>query len=275
VPAAIATSAGLAYDRVSSRFVVADARQRKLQIIDERSHRVMDLVTSASAGFFGITGFEIDDARGDLWVVSAESAGAHDGRPQSALHKIQLVSGRPIERVPVPEDDGPCRLVDVAVTPSGTVFVLDAAGRRLLRFQPATRSFATVAALNAAGVTSLAAPGEHLVYVAGTEGIIAVDTATGVATPVPAARGVRLATIERLRWAHDSLLAIQRLDDGTRRSVRFRLARGRAVSADVIDTGLPMDGGAAATLSGDDVYVAVRQAGSDGDEIVIRRSRVR
>src|SRR5262249_4305503 len=94
------SSTGLAYDKVSSRFVVADARQRKLVIIDERSHSLVDLVTSASADFFDITALEIDPLRGDLWVVSAEPSGtAPDRPPATALHKLQLVSGRPLIRV--------------------------------------------------------------------------------------------------------------------------------------------------------------------------------
>src|SRR6185295_3678337 len=92
-------SAGLAYDRVSSRFVVADGGLRKLVIIDERSGHVVDLVTSASAGFYDITGLEIDPLRGDLWVVSAEPTASGTDRPASSLHKLQLVSGRPVAQI--------------------------------------------------------------------------------------------------------------------------------------------------------------------------------
>src|SRR5690242_3025802 len=89
IPEIVLGSAALAYDRVSSRFVVVDAGLRKLKIIDERLSHVVDLVTAASAGFYDITGLEIDPVRGELWVVSSEPASspAPDHWPASALHR--------------------------------------------------------------------------------------------------------------------------------------------------------------------------------------------
>ena len=76
---------------------VRRAGSRKLVIVDERMHLVVDLVREASAGFYDIAAFEIDPWRGDLWVVSAdEKAGA------TALHHVQMVSGRPLERLDLP-----------------------------------------------------------------------------------------------------------------------------------------------------------------------------
>src|SRR5262249_23179026 len=42
---------GVAYDRVSARFVLADRRGRKLLSVDERSHHLVELVGAESAGF--------------------------------------------------------------------------------------------------------------------------------------------------------------------------------------------------------------------------------
>ena len=270
----VASPAGLAYDRVSSRFVVADGLRHKLVVIDERSRHVLDLVTARSAGFFDITGFDVDAVRGDLWVVSAEPS-ADAGRGATALHKIQLVSGRPLERIVVPDDQRPCRLTDVAVTPNGTVFVLDGEGSRLLRFQPSTRTLLPVAELRLPGTVTLAPVSDHIVYVAHKSGIVRVDTATGKVAPLTGSREDALAGVERMRWMRDSLFGIQRLPDGRRHSVRIRLANGRAASIDIIDPGLSLDEGAAAAVSDDEFYVAVHQAGAHGDEIVIRRSRLR
>ena len=72
VPSLAMTPVALAHDRASGRFVFGDATGRKLVIVDERMHFVVDLVREASAGFYDITAFEIDARRGDLWVVSAE-----------------------------------------------------------------------------------------------------------------------------------------------------------------------------------------------------------
>src|SRR5262249_50882447 len=215
---------GLAYDKVSSRFVVADARQRKLVIIDERSHSLVDLVTSASADFFDITALEIDPLRGDLWVVSAEPSGtAPDRPPATALHKLQLVSGRPLIRVLVPDDMQPSRLVDVAVTPDGTVLVLDAVGKRILQLSAATRTLKPVVTLHLEGATSLAPLNDRIVYVAHASGVARVDTSTGTVAPLESSRDVQLGDFERLRWTRDSLVGVQRSSDGSRRIVRVTI----------------------------------------------------
>jgi len=268
-------SAGLAYDRVSSRFVVADGGLRKLVIIDERSGHVVDLVTSASAGFYDITGLEIDPLRGDLWVVSAEPTASGTDRPASSLHKLQLVSGRPVAQIPVPADLQPCRLTDVAVTRDGGVLVLDAIGNRVLRLRSATNTFAAVATLHVEGSTSLAAAGDRIAYVAHASGVARVDTVTGAVHPLTSAPDVQLGGLERIRWARDSLIGIQRLSDGSQRAVRIRLADGRAAAMDVLDSGITATDHPVATVSGDEFYLLVHQASGGGNDVVIRRSSVR
>jgi hypothetical protein len=261
---------------VSSRFVVADARQRKLVIIDERSGHLVDLVTSASAGFYDITAFEVDPLRGDLWVVSAEAAAAAPDRsPATALHKLQLVSGRPLDRIVVPADLQPSRLTDVAVARDGSVVVLDTTGNRILRLRPATHDLAPVATFHLEGATSLAPSGDHTVYVAHASGIARVDTSTGSVEPLASARDVNVTGFERIRWARDSLVGIQRLADGSRRAVRLRILQGRASGIDIIDSDIALTDDPAATVSGDDFYFLVHQPRGDAGDVVIRRSRLR
>ena len=276
IPGTILGSAGLAYDRVSSRFVVADAGLRKLMIIDERSRHLVDLVTSASAGFYDITGLEIDPSRGDLWVVSAEPAATSDERAgASALHRLQLVSGRPLDRIPIPNDLRPCRLGDVAVTHDGSVLVLDTMGSRLLRFRPAAHTLTPVARLHLQSPTSVAVAGERVVYVAHAAGIARVDTVTGRVKPVSSSGDVSLIGFERIRWALDSLVGIQRLSDGTRRAVHVKIVDARAVGIDTIDTDLSATDHPVATVSGDEFYFLVHQTDGDPGDVVIRRSRMR
>jgi len=266
-------SSGLAYDRVSSRFVMADAGQRKLVIVDERSRRLVDLVTSASAGFYDITALEIDPARGDLWVVSAESPTASDRSPASALHKLQLVSGRPLERIPIPADLQPCRLADVAVMPNGVVLVLDTVGKRLLRFQ--SGMFKSVAALSLESPTSMAAASNRIVYVTHGSGIARVDIVTGAVEALASSRDVQLAGFERIRWALNSLVGIQRLADGTQRAVRIKIVGSRAAAIELLDSGLSSTDLPVATVSGDEFYFLVQQSEGDASILSIRRSRLR
>jgi hypothetical protein len=276
IPGIVLGSAGLAYDRASSRFVVVDAGLRKLVIIDERSSHVVDLVTSASAGFYDITGFEIDSVRGELWVVSSQPASSPpDDAPASALHRLQLVSGRPLQRIPCPVELQPCRFQDVGVTRDGSVMVLDVAGNRVLRWRPASRSFTAVATVHVEGATSLAPSGDRFVYVAHASGIERVDTSSGTVEPVAHSRDVETAGFERIRWARDSLIGVQRLPDGSQRAVRIRIVAGRAAGIDIIDGGIGAADNPLATASGDEIYVLVHPRGREAGELVIRRGVLR
>ncbi|HEY2904872.1 MAG TPA: hypothetical protein VGJ29_03170 [Vicinamibacterales bacterium] len=271
IPGEVVGSAGLAYDRVSSRFVVADARLQKLIVIDEQSRHRVDLVTASSAGFYDITGLEIDPRRGNLWVVSAQpAAAAPSGSPASAVHKLQLVSGRPLDRIPVPADLQPCRLADVAVTRDGDVLLLDTIGNRVLRLRQATRTFTTVATLHVQGSTSLAAAEGRIVYVAYASGIARVDTLTGAVKALANPRDVALDGFERIRWAGDSLVGVQHVPDASQRVVRIRVADTRAVGIDIIDSGTATDR-SVVTVSGAEFYFLVHRLGDDADDVVIRR----
>jgi hypothetical protein len=263
--------AGLTYDRVSSRFVVADENRRNLMVIDERSHHVIDLVTAESAGFNDITSLEIDPARGDLWVVSADPSAC-------ALHKVQLVSGRPLDRIPLPAELEPCRVVDLAVTPAGRVLLLDVVSPKLIEYRQANHTFRNVTTLQIEGATSLASAGERVVYIAHRSGIARVDVVTGAVESLAASPNVTLSGFERIRWTHDSLAGVQRTTDGRERAVRIRIAEGRATTLEVLDDGLSAADRPVGTVSGDDFYLLTAEPSSEpgaGRDLVIRRSRVR
>src|SRR3989442_60181 len=116
---------GVAYDAVSQRFLFGDRLGRKLIVVGDGSNHPVDFVRADSAGFQEISAIEIDAKRGDLWVASAADGGG-------TLHKLQLVSGRPLKAFRVDADLEPVTLVDLAVTPPGTVLVLDSASGQLL-----------------------------------------------------------------------------------------------------------------------------------------------
>ncbi len=135
---------GLAYDSLSARFVVGDRLGRKLIVVDERSNRKTDLVLADSAGFLEIAAVEIDAKRGDLWVASV---GAEHG--EGTLHKLQLVSGRPLQSFRVALRSNPYRLVDVAIGPTGTVFVLDSLTPQIFVLRAGRRTLESLGRINA------------------------------------------------------------------------------------------------------------------------------
>ncbi len=280
VPGAALTPTGLAYDSVSGRFVVGDGPKRKLQVIDERSRHVIDLVGSGSAGFYDITALEIDPHRGDLWVVSADDQVADAGRQSgTALHKLQLISGRPLSLLPVPDDLKPARFADVAVTARGTVFVLDSVGARIFRLAAGRSSMAVAITLGLKGPTSLGPAGDRLIYVAHTEGVACVDLTARTVRAVTGSKKVPLTGLERIRWERNALVGIQRTTDGGRRAVRVRLSSSgrRALAVEILDADVPMAHPTAAALSGDVFYFLTEGSSAGGSDpaLIVRRVRLR
>ena len=273
LPSGSMTPAGLAHDGVSGRYVLADRTHRKLVIVDERAHHLVDLVDAASAGFNDITALVIDARRGDLWVVSgSEADGEHAAA--SVLHRVQLISGRPLASWPLPKSFGPARFADVDVGDGDTVFVLDEIGRRIFPVSPRTGRFGTPLRVPFEGLTSLAIAGNRDAYVAHAAGIARVSLTGGPAVAVRSAPGVELKGFERVRWDSGRLVGIQKLTDGSHTPVRLRLtaAGTRVIAADIIETPSPIDDPTTVAISGDSFYFVTREA--PGGDLAIHRARL-
>jgi hypothetical protein len=259
IPSARFAPGGLAYDAVSRRFVLGDRHGRKLMIVSEGSDHAVDLVRADSAGFHEIRAIEIDSRRGDLWAATATPAGS-----DWTVHRMQLVSGRPLKAIAVATDLEPVRLIDLAVSPAGAVLALDAIGSRLLVLGPGDASLMPLPRMDVQDPTSVAVTSdEGIVYVAHRGGVSRVDLKSGAAAILSAPRGLELGLIERLRWYRNSLLAVQIDADRTRRVLRFDLnASGRAVTAaTIIDASIPSAAGPTfATVSGDELSYVVADA---------------
>jgi hypothetical protein len=273
VPSLAITPVALAHDRASGRFVFGDAAGRKLVIVDERMHFVVDLVREQSAGFYDITAFEIDPRRGDLWVVSADAAGA------TALHHVQMVSGRPLARLEMPDGLGSGRFVDVAVTSDGTVYVLDAAGPRLFSLRQKQGALTVAARLELRAPSSIAPAGDGIVYVAHEGGVSRVDTQTGRVLPVRTRTG-SLPAFARIRWDGGGLLGVERLDDGTCRILRVRIdpLTAAARAPQVLASGMAIPAPSAMTVSDDALYYVSRDenpAGTAATDTIVKRLSLR
>ena len=268
---------GFAYDVVSGRFLFGDRLGRKLIVVGESSSQPVDLVRAESAGFHEVAAIEIDEKRGDLWVASTD-AGA------GTLHRLQLVSGRPLKAFPVPADREPVRLVDLAVTPAGSVLVLDAAGPQLFVLHPGDPSLESSVRIAANEPASVAAGSdERTAYVAHRDGVSRIDLRARTATRVTAPKGISLARLERIRSYRNALIAVALDGDGARRIVRFDLnASGTAVThATPLESSLPVAAETSVTISGDDLLYLVAVPG-DSDtsppspaEFVTYRRRIR
>jgi hypothetical protein len=276
-------AAGLAYDAVSHRFVYGDRDGRKLRVVGVGLDHAVDLVRAESAGFFNVRALDIDTRRGDLWVVSASENGS-----AAALHRLQLVSGRPLAAVPLVGELLPLWPVDLTVTDGGAVLVLDRGGR-LLRLRPGSTTPEALMPLNLEGATSVTASGENVVFVAARDGVSRVDLASKTITALGSPKDISLAGFERLRRYRGGLVGLQTDADGSRRVVRLELtANGRRVRrAAPYDTRFDAAAGPIAlAVSGDEVSlitggpdpsgsVAVPSAAGTPAELSVHRLRLR
>jgi hypothetical protein len=243
-------AAGLAYDAVSHRFVIGDRDGRKLQVVGVGLDHAVDLVRAESAGFHDVQALDIDTRRGDLWVVSASETGS-----AGTLHRLQLVSGRPLQAVTFDADLLPLWPVDLAVTDGGAVIVLDRQGR-LLRLRPGGTTAEFLLPLNLEAATSVAVTGENVLFVASRRGLSRIDLASKAITALAAPADTSLEGFERLRAYRGGLVGLQTDADGTRRIVRLELTANRRRVRNVTRFDMRFDataGPVAFAVSGDEV----------------------
>lgn len=265
---------GFAHDVVSGRFLFGDVHGRKLMIVAEGSTYTVDMVRSDSAGFHDVMAIEIDARRGDLWVASAIKDGG-----AGAVHKLQLISGRPLKIFPAPSELEPVKFADLAVSPAGAVYVLESLRGQVLVLRPGGTGLEPLARIERLGPVSLTAAGEEgVTYVAHREGISRIDAKTRTATAVTARNGLDLANFERIRWHRNRLVGVQAAPDGSRRIVRLELnTSGKSVTAaTIIDASIPVAGEPTfVALSGDSLSYLTESAASAGQparpEFVVRR----
>jgi hypothetical protein len=265
---------GLAYDAVSQRLLFGDVTGRRLFVVGGGSDRTVDLVRADSAGFDDVTAIAVDGKRGDLWVASSATGGSG-----GALHRLQLISGRALTRIPVPGQDL-MRLSDVAVTDDGTILILDGATPRVFVKRPGTATVALLMPLTAPGPVSITASDDgRFAYVAHREGITHIDVESRRARPLDAAKDITLAGFEFIRWHRDALVGSQVQPDGSRGLVRLRLNRDHSgvSQATLIDDPISSEGSATfAAISDDDLYYVVTEGpGNQTVELPLMDVRVK
>lgn len=207
------TPVGLAFDAVSQRFVIGDSRDLKLMVVTPGGSTPVDMVRAESAGFGAIAALELDAQRGELWVAGAAGA----------VHRLQLVSGRPLRTYRQGPALGDVRLVDLGLTPSGTLMGLDAEGERLLTLGRGTQEWRGALPLSLSRVTSLAVAEDGIAFVAHEGGVARADLRSREVTPLGAGPNLTLLGIERLRYRARTLIAVQRESARTRRVLMLRL----------------------------------------------------
>jgi hypothetical protein len=173
-----------------------------------------------------------------------------------------------------PAASDPVKFVDGSVGADGTVFALDAAGRRILRVRPGSDDFDRVAALETLEPLSMAIASDGVAFVSHSSGLSRVELSGGRITKVASSGGdAVLAGLERIRWTKGSIVAVQRQPDDSRRIVRLRLdRRGRKTTAiDVLESSAPASAAGAAALVGNAFFYLI----ADERGTIVRRVPIR
>jgi hypothetical protein len=242
--------AGLAYDAVSQRFVLGDQSNRKVVIVGKGTDHGVDLVRADSAGFQSITALTINSTRGDLWVASGDGGTA-------SLHRLQLVSGRPLRSYPVNLPAGPVSIVDLAVTGDDAILALDGTGGQLVQLRAGNTNFEPPLRIDAPALTSLTVADDRYAYVSHHDGLLRIDLQTRRTARVPLPANSSIGRIEQIRFFRDALIAVTAGDDGRRRLKKLELnAAGTAVRRVLtIDVPLSADRPLLAVSSNDLLYL--------------------
>jgi hypothetical protein len=269
VPAAVTTPVAMAYDEVSGRAIIADESSETLKVLSELSGNAVDLVSRGWGGGYHTTALAIDAKRGDLWVVGTRTT---SGKPESVVHRLQLISGRLLYSVAPPADAGATRFGAIALL-DAKVFALDVEGGRIFELGDGAKTLRLRASVRQRNVTALTLISDDLAYVAHAGGIVRVDLAAKRSNGVKAGRGIKLDGIEWIGHFENSILAVQRLPDGTKAAVRLRFDRsGRTVAA--VDTFGAAASRAAAVRGDSFFYLAALPGGGTAVERVNLRSPV-
>jgi hypothetical protein len=252
IPSALAVPTALSYDAVSRRFVVADTTSDALKVIDELAGNAVDLVSPQWAAPYRPTALAIDARRGDLWVAGVDEAG---GAPRSMIYKLQLVSGRMLQKVELPKQAGAARLVDITIG-RNTIYFLDAHGRRVFSLPAESGSPRVYMPTYGAGTpVSLTLADDSTIYVSYATGLARLDLTTRTSLPIPAAGKIDLANVFSLAWGDQVLLGVQKSGDSRHVAVRIRLDKSGRSAIERREIG-PAQAAAAEVVDGMFCYVA-------------------
>lgn len=230
LPPAVGPPVSIAYDKVSSRLIIADDSSGTLKVVSEVSGNEVDLVSRGWGGGYHSNALVIDSKRGDLWVVGTRIG----ERPESVVHRLQLISGRLLYSVPFPADAGDSRVAAVALS-GASVFVLDAEGGRIFELGAGAKTLRLRASVPQRDLTGLTLASDTVAYVAHGSGILRIDLTTKRSESVKGPPGIALDGIEWIGYFENSLVAVERRPDGAMAAVRFRFdSRGRTVTS--VDT---------------------------------------
>ena len=242
--------------------MVADEGSNTLKIVAEASGHAMDLVSPGWAGNYRTRAIAIDHRRGDLWAAGVEGT-------QSAIHRLQLVSGRRLETIAAPTDAGTTSFAALSVA-ANALFILDTAGRRVFSLASGSQQLRVEASLpNDLELLGLAHTSTAL-YVSHSAGVMRIDLSSRGQRALSTPKNINASGLRSLAWDNGLLYAVQQ-SDGAAATVRVRLnTSGTAITA--LERIEPARSNAATLAGGLYHYLGDR---TDGSGAAFRRVQTR
>jgi sugar lactone lactonase YvrE len=272
IPERAALFEGIARHPFSGSLFLSSVHQRKVIRVSPDGEGT-DFVKPSAHGLAAALGLAVDERRKLLWIVSAglpQAKGLTDAeRDRSALLAVDFDTGELRRRIEAPP--GKRWWNDLAIARDGAVYVSDPGSASIARVavDGAVTTVVEGRGLRSPGGLALATD-ERVLYVADwTNGLAAVDLASGELAWLAPPSGATTLGIDGLRRHGDDLIAIQ---NGVppHRITRFTLAPGgrSLASAELLERDVPgWDEPTLGVLAGDALlYVANSQWPKFGDD---------
>ena len=258
---------GVDYDSRTGRFYVASVRHRTVaELIPGKPARELWARDRPDMG--AVYGVRVDAARGVLWVTMSAPRPIH-GEPRgdstiAGLLRVRLRDGTIERRWNVPPSPGGHTLGDLAVGPTGDVFMTDSNQPVLYRLRAGADTLERITHPLFRSLQGIApAPDGGIVYVADySHGLLLVDVETSTVERLADAPSSTSLGCDGIVWDRGAIIAVQN-GVSPARVMRFVLDPGgrRIVRADLLDRNSALaDEPTIGTIAGGEfVYVANSQ----------------
>jgi hypothetical protein len=244
----------LAYDAVSARFILSVGASDALTVLSQTSTNAAAFTSRGWSGHETTTALAIDRGAGDLWVAVQGASG-------SAVHRLQLISGRRLDVINVAGDRTP-DIIAMTLT-TDALFALDRANNRVLRRARNATALTEFVTLPPAVVPTSLAHSPTGLYVAHADGILRIEFAGRKPRPLTSPKSSPLVGVHALAW-HDRVLLGVRLENGAQTLVRILLNKAGTAATRVESLGPAA--ALAGTLSSGTFYYLAEDA--DGQRVL-------